>query len=60
MTFYYPFSAVWAGRSLLIATVEGELLLFESLQDVLEDWLPKTIGDDYPEVLTHASLSDLE
>ena len=46
MTCYYPFTAVWAGRSLLVATVDGELLMFECLRDVLEDWLSKAGGGD--------------
>jgi hypothetical protein len=30
---YYPFGAAWAGRSLVIGTVLGEVLWFEGLQD---------------------------
>lgn len=33
---YYPFGVAWTGRSLLVGTTEGELLLFERLMDNLE------------------------
>jgi len=36
MTCYYPFMVAWAGRSLLVCTSDGEILLFERLIDVLE------------------------
>jgi hypothetical protein len=36
MTCYYPFMAAWAGRSLVVCTSEGDILLFERLVDVLE------------------------
>jgi hypothetical protein len=38
MTCYYPFGVAWAGRSLLVSTVDGELLFFERFTDVLNDW----------------------
>jgi hypothetical protein len=36
MTCYYPFMAAWAGRSLVVCTSDGDILLFERLVDVLE------------------------
>jgi hypothetical protein len=36
LTCYYPYGVAWTGRSLLVGTVNGELLLFERLMDVLE------------------------
>jgi hypothetical protein len=36
MTCYYPFMVAWAGRSLVVCTSEGDILLFERLVDVLE------------------------
>jgi hypothetical protein len=36
MTCYYPFMVAWAGRSLVVCTSDGEILLFERLVDVLE------------------------
>jgi hypothetical protein len=38
ITCYFPFGIAWAGRSLLVSTADGELLLFERLTDVLESW----------------------
>jgi hypothetical protein len=38
MICYYPFSVAWAGRSLLVCTNDGEVLLFDRLLDVLEGW----------------------
>jgi hypothetical protein len=38
MTCYYPFGMAWAGRSLVVSTADGELLLFERLADRLDDW----------------------
>jgi hypothetical protein len=32
---YYPFGAAWAGSSLLVSTVEGEVLLFENLRQMI-------------------------
>lgn len=39
MTCYYPFWLVWAGRSLVVATIQGEILLFEDLLGALEKWM---------------------
>ena len=39
MTCYYPFGVAWAGRSLLVSTADGELLLFEHLTDELDRWI---------------------
>jgi hypothetical protein len=36
MTCYYPFMVAWAGRSLVVCTTDGDILLFERLIDVLE------------------------
>jgi len=36
MTCYYPFMVAWAGRSLVVCTSDGDILLFERLVDVLE------------------------
>jgi hypothetical protein len=36
MRCYYPFTVAWAGRSLLVSTADGELLLFEHLKDVMD------------------------
>jgi hypothetical protein len=36
ITCYYPFTVAWAGDSLVVATVEGELLIFEKLLGALE------------------------
>ena len=44
MTCYYPFTVAWAGSSLLVSTIEGELLLFEDLADELGHWVQATIG----------------
>jgi hypothetical protein len=35
MTVYHPFRVAWLGRSLLVCTVDGQLLLFENLLDDL-------------------------
>ena len=39
MTCYYPFWAAWAGRSLAVATIQGEILLFEDLLGALGNWM---------------------
>jgi hypothetical protein len=44
MTCYYPFTVAWAGGSLLVATIEGELLLFENLAVELERWVQSVTG----------------
>jgi hypothetical protein len=36
MACYYPFSLAWAGRSLVVCTNDGEVLLFDRLIDVLD------------------------
>jgi hypothetical protein len=36
MTCYYPFMVAWAGRSLVVSSSDGEILLFERLVDALE------------------------
>jgi hypothetical protein len=38
MTCYYPFTTAWAGRSLVVATIQGELLFFEDLVGALQGW----------------------
>jgi hypothetical protein len=40
LTAYYPFRAVWAGRSLLVGTVDEQILIFERLADELERAMP--------------------
>jgi len=44
MTCYYPFTVAWAGSSLLVSTIEGELLLFEDLVDELGHWVQAITG----------------
>jgi hypothetical protein len=39
MTCYYPFWAAWAGRSLAVATIQGEILLFEDLLGAIANWM---------------------
>jgi hypothetical protein len=39
MTCYYPFWVAWAERSLAVATIQGEILLFEDLRGALEKWM---------------------
>jgi hypothetical protein len=34
----YPFRVAWAGDSLLVGTIAGELLLFESMLDLLRTY----------------------
>jgi hypothetical protein len=38
---YYPSRLAWLGQSLLVSTVSGELLLFEQLAPVLDEWLAR-------------------
>jgi hypothetical protein len=45
MTCYYPFTTAWAGTSLVVATIQGEILLFEDLVGALEGWLETADGD---------------
>jgi len=35
---HYPFGVAWAGRSLVVGTVDGELLFFADLASVLDQW----------------------
>ena len=36
LTAYYPFRAVWAGRSLVVGTVDEQILIFEHVADKLD------------------------
>jgi hypothetical protein len=36
LTCYYPFAVAWAGESLLVATGDGDLLLFERFRQAIE------------------------
>jgi hypothetical protein len=36
LTAYYPFRAVWAGRSLIVGTVDEQILIFEHFADELD------------------------